>query len=413
MAALWVTSATAFGQKFSTGDRIYVYNIRGSASVYDSRSPTKVLGTQPLGSAGNVKAAGIKSFTSDTWMYFVDFDSGTDGWVFEYDVAKVNFGPPSIASSIANKIVQSGSSVDFYVLTQSAGPVAFQWYKDGSAIAGKTLDTLTIEKSQISDSGSYTLVVANAAGAVASNTALLSVVEVYGAQVYGGPGYVAGSTLIVSQAYIFGGTMSNKVISVLLPQGWFYLEDNAVNITSRPTVGARETLFWSLSEGATSPFSLSIRIGVPAGTSGVKGVLSLLSFSTPAGNAYSNALPNPLLISDYTFHDADTSKDGRIALTEVTRVIELYNVRNGTMRTGCYNVSSVSSEDGFSSDSLRESSATVALSRYHLCDVNRDGKISLTELTRVIELYNYRSGTTRTGQYKPQAGTEDGFTPGP
>jgi len=31
----------------------------------------------------------------------------------------------------------------------------------------------------------------------------------------------------------------------------------------------------------------------------------------------------------------------------------------------------------------------------------------------VIELYNYRSGTTRTGQYKPQAGTEDGFTPGP
>jgi hypothetical protein len=48
-----------------------------------------------------------------------------------------------------------------------------------------------------------------------------------------------------------------------------------------------------------------------------------------------------------------------------------------------------------------------------MCDVNRDGKISLTELTRVIELYNYRSGTTRTGQYKPQSGTEDGFAAGP
>jgi len=49
----------------------------------------------------------------------------------------------------------------------------------------------------------------------------------------------------------------------------------------------------------------------------------------------------------------------------------------------------------------------------HTADSNRDGRISLTELTRVIELYNYRSGTTRTGQYKPTAGTEDGFTPGP
>ena len=55
----------------------------------------------------------------------------------------------------------------------------------------------------------------------------------------------------------------------------------------------------------------------------------------------------------------------------------------------------------------------VRSSSLHSADSNRDGKISLTELTRVIELYNYRSGTTRTGQYKPQAGTEDGFTPGP
>lgn len=49
----------------------------------------------------------------------------------------------------------------------------------------------------------------------------------------------------------------------------------------------------------------------------------------------------------------------------------------------------------------------------HSADSNRDGKISLNELTRVIELYNHRSGTTRTGQYKPTAGAEERFTPGP
>jgi hypothetical protein len=54
------------------------------------------------------------------------------------------------------------------------------------------------------------------------------------------------------------------------------------------------------------------------------------------------------------------------------------------------------------------------LSSYHAADVApRDGRFSLIELTRVIELYNCRAGTTRMGQYHVQAGTEDGFAPGP
>ena len=55
----------------------------------------------------------------------------------------------------------------------------------------------------------------------------------------------------------------------------------------------------------------------------------------------------------------------------------------------------------------------VTLTRYHSADSNHDGKVGLFELTRVIELFNYRSGTVRTGQYHVQAGTEDGFAPGP
>jgi hypothetical protein len=116
---------------------------------------------------------------------------------------------------------------------------------------------------------------------------------------------------------------------------------------------------------------------------------------------------------DTLIHTADLDRNGRIALLELTRVIELYNTRNGTTRTGCYSVATTSTEDGFAADSARASAAVVTLPRYHSADSNRDGRISLTELTRVIELYNYRSGTTRTGQYKPQTGTEDGFAAGP
>jgi hypothetical protein len=55
----------------------------------------------------------------------------------------------------------------------------------------------------------------------------------------------------------------------------------------------------------------------------------------------------------------------------------------------------------------------VTLTKYHSADSNQDGQLTLTELTRVIELYNSRRGTRRTGQYHVQAGSEDGFAPGP
>ena len=93
-------------------------------------------------------------------------------------------------------------------------------------------------------------------------------------------------------------------------------------------------------------------------------------------------------------------------------MIELFNTRDGTSRTGCYRVQD-GTEDGYASEPTRGVSAVVNLAKYHSADVNRDGKLSLFELTRVIELFNYRAGTNRTGQYHAQSGTEDGFAAGP
>jgi formylglycine-generating enzyme required for sulfatase activity len=111
-------------------------------------------------------------------------------------------------------------------------------------------------------------------------------------------------------------------------------------------------------------------------------------------------------------HSADTNRDNRLSLFELTRVIELFNTRRGASRTGCYAVAP-GSEDGYAPEPGREAAAVVGLASYHSADSNRDGKLTLFELTRVIELFNYRSGSQRTGQYRVQAGTEDGFAPGP
>ena len=71
------------------------------------------------------------------------------------------------------------------------------------------------------------------------------------------------------------------------------------------------------------------------------------------------------------------------------------------------------SEDGFNPEPMRAAAVVVTLNRHHAADTDHDGKLSLMELTRVIELYNFRSGTMRTGDYRESDGTEDGFAPGP
>ena len=121
------------------------------------------------------------------------------------------------------------------------------------------------------------------------------------------------------------------------------------------------------------------------------------------------AKPDPLRVPG---HSADADGNGRISLVELTRVIELYHTRNGSVRTGCYAVLD-GSEDGFAPAPTRANSTAVTLARTHSVDSNRDGKIGLVELTRMIEFYNFRNGTVRTGEYRVQAGSEDGFAPGP
>ena len=64
---------------------------------------------------------------------------------------------------------------------------------------------------------------------------------------------------------------------------------------------------------------------------------------------------------------------------------------------------------GFDPDS--SFNETPALLRHDRADTRRDGRLSLSELLRVIELYNARSGTSRTGAYWAAVGTSDGFTP--
>jgi hypothetical protein len=133
------------------------------------------------------------------------------------------------------------------------------------------------------------------------------------------------------------------------------------------------------------------------------------SYTVVVTNTVGSATSDPAVLT--IAHSADVDGNLRIGLIELTRVIELYNTRLSTVRTGRYKVLA-GTEDGFAQDAA--ATANQTLTHYHSADSNRDGQISLGELTRVIELYNTRSGTVRTGQYHVSpTPSEDGFAPGP
>ena len=275
----------------------------------------------------------------------------------------------------------------------------------GSTVTIVGVGTTTITASQ-AGSSNY-----NAASNV---TQTLTVVDAQATQAVLVAGYIAGGTVTLTQTLTYTGSCSGLGWQILLPSGWSYAGGGGSAGDVKPAVGTTNLLEWAWTTVPASPLTFTVTLNVPASETGDRNLTGLAVFRVSAGEALSLLLkPDPLVVSQVTTHSADADRNFRISLVELTRVIQLYNTRNGTTRTGWYGVATATTEDGFNPEPTLALGATVTLNRYHAADSDHNGKMSLLELTRVIELYNTRAGTDRTGAYHAQAGTEDGFALGP
>ena len=94
-------------------------------------------------------AAGLDSFVITAWPVIVD--------------------PPHSLT------VDGSTPAVFQVTAGGAGPLSYQWKKNGASIAGATSDTLTISSAQEGDAAVYTVLVSNPSGSQESLPATLSV----------------------------------------------------------------------------------------------------------------------------------------------------------------------------------------------------------------------------------------------
>jgi hypothetical protein len=302
------------------------------------------------------------------------------------------------------------------VLAQGTTPLSYQWRKDGIPLDGATAATLALASVQAGQGGSYTVLVSNTLGAATSLSAVVTVQSggsgSAATQAVVGGGYAAGGTATITNTLTFGAAATGLGWKVTLPLGWSFVSDAGTLGDVRPVVGTVGSLEWAWSAPPASPVTFTYTVRIPPGVAGDQFIASSGVVRIDGSLSQPTAMPSPLLVSQITTHTADTNADFHIGLVELTRVIELYNTRIGTTRTGRYQIRD-GTEDGFGLDPVTAAAAPAALARFHSADVNRTATISLVELTRVIELFNTRAGTARTGAYHVQAGTEDGFAGGP
>ena len=328
--------------------------------------------------------------------------------------------PPIITTQPVSRTVAVGTAVSFTVVAGGTSPLVYEWRKAGVPINGATHATFAIASAQTTDTGAYSVAIANGIGTAVSDVATLGVIPPgSGAtQAVLSPGYLPGGQLTVTNTFTFTGAPATGLgWRVLLPPGWLFVSASPAQGDTKPALGATDLLEWAWSTPPASPLTFTYTVSVPAGQTGPKEIVALGILRQGLAPIELLAQPDPLLVAPYFAHSADTDRDSRISLLELTRVIELYNTRSGTVRSGRYRPLD-GTEDGFATDPDGSGGAPASFIRLHSADTARgptprDGRIDLVELTRVIELFNTRSGTVRTGAYHIEAGTEDGFTGGP
>ena len=152
---------------------------------------------------------------------------------------------------------------------------------------------------------------------------------------------------------------------------------------------------WLWASAPTSGSTFTYVLKTPTNASGNQTLTALVEYGVGVTPIMIVATPDPLRVNQIFLHSADTNQNSKIDATELSRLIVLYNTRytspidGSRVRTGSYKLQS-GTVDGFGTENTRESTAVVTLPAYHAADTNRNGKIDATELSRVIVLYNTR-----------------------
>lgn len=183
--------------------------------------------------------------------------AGPTGVRVEYQLSNILIPPgipPTITSQPVGQTATVGDTVTFTAAAQGSAPLAYQWEKNGAALAGETTLTLVLTNVTANDSGSYSILVSNSAGSTNSTSALLNVAFQPIPGVCFGTGVAADGSLLTAPAvdphYILAASADLSfpgpnaiVVSNVWPVGAAWLADGPNSVWIAPQADQSGTTY--------------------------------------------------------------------------------------------------------------------------------------------------------------------------
>ncbi len=129
----------------------------------------------PLANATAATLKIVSAQASDAGVYSVKVFNEA-GSITSQDAVVSILVPPSITKAPASRSIAPGAGLDLGVQATGSAPLLYQWFRNGVVIPNATASTLHFDAVSPSDSASYAVSVANPAGMVMSEPAVLSVI---------------------------------------------------------------------------------------------------------------------------------------------------------------------------------------------------------------------------------------------
>jgi|GEM_PF-961717 len=155
----------------STNNRIRLVILGGNISTFAGTGAVGATGDGGPATAAQLSVPIGLAFDSSTNLFLADRDNHKIRRVAPAPTGT----PPVITTQPQSAALIAGGSVSLNVTASGAPSPAFQWFFTNGPIPGATAPTLTFNPAQVTNSGSYFVVVTNSAGSVTSTVVTLTI----------------------------------------------------------------------------------------------------------------------------------------------------------------------------------------------------------------------------------------------
>ena len=213
---------------------------------------------------------------------------------------------PSITAQPAAVSVTEGQTAAFSVTASGSAPLAYQWRRNGTDIAGATAAAFSVTATLADSGASFTVVVGNSAGSVTSSAATLTVNAIQALPTI--------TTQPAAASFTTGGTASFTVAATGTPEPIYRWTDaGGADLNDGAGSGA---LAGATIAGASTP-SLTLT-SLPASAGGLAFTVRV---SNSAGSVTST--PAPLSLSNVVTQSVSASAGGSVRSGDGSMVIDI------------------------------------------------------------------------------------------